>query len=215
MSRTNPVVRQLLERMAHAHQENVDALVGAMQRVGREVASLSYSYNGHMLRPGMRNAALQALDWQLEEAATLLARTLLDLEQRLFGNLRTLRGLIVEVEHAPGVDDRAIGDPLRNALEAYCAALEQDYAGSAAVLSALTLRLRLMANNIEIAASHADTPEASASVDMFCAMAALLRTLADRLRATTGDLQIFERTQNGHAESLRAALVGGEEGDAA
>lgn len=215
MSLANPAVRRLLDRMLQASQENVDALVGAMQRVSREIASLSYSYNGHMLRPGMHNPALQALDWQLEEASTLLGRTLLDLEQRLRGNLHTLQGLIVEVERGPGAGDLAVDAPLREALEAYGAALEQDYAGSAAVLSALTLRLRLLANNIEIAASHADTTEASASVDMFCAMSALLRTLADRLRGTTGDLQIFERTQNGHAESLRAALAGAGEGEAA
>jgi hypothetical protein len=37
-----------------------------------------------------------------------------------------------------------------------------------------------------------------------------LRGLADRLRTATADLQLFQQTQKGHAESVRQALLASE-----
>jgi hypothetical protein len=215
MNAPDPIVLQLLDRMLQTSQDNVDGLVGAVQRVARELSSLSFNYNSHMIRAGMRSPELQALDGQLDEASTLLGRTLFDLQQRLLGDVQTLRQLVRIFEAIDLEDERPAGERLREGLDAYCLALEREHHGMSETLASLGLRLRLMANNIEIAACHTGGEDVAAPVDLFCSMATLLRTFADRLRSATGDLRIFEQTQNGHAESLRTALAGSERGEAA
>jgi|GEM_PF-1292672 len=61
MSAPNPIVLRLLDRMSKASQDNVDTLITAVQRVSRELSSLSFNYNSHMIRAGMRSAELEAL----------------------------------------------------------------------------------------------------------------------------------------------------------
>lgn len=215
MNTSNPVVLRLLDRMSEASQENADTLVGAVQRVARELSSVSFNYNSHMIRAGMRSAELEALDGQLGEASAVLSRTLFDLQQRLLGDVQALRRLRSLFDRADLEDARSLGERLHEGIDAYCAGLEKEHHGISETLGALTLRLRLMANNIEIAACHAGGDDVVAPVDLFCTMSGLLRGLADRLRGAAADLRIFEQTQNGHAESLRVALVSGEEGAAA
>ena len=112
-------------------------------------------------------------------------------------------------------DERPALERLREGIDTYCAALEHEHRGISETLDGLGLRLRLMANNIEIAACRAGSEETSAPVDLFCLMAGLLRGLADRLRNATADLRIFGQTQNGHAETLRVVLAATGEGEAA
>jgi len=222
MSAPNPIVLRLLDRMSKASQDNVDTLITAVQRVSRELSSLSFNYNSHMIRAGMRSAELEALDALLEEVSTSLSRTLFDLQQRLLGDVQALRGLMRAFESVDLEDERPVEARLREGIDDYVKGLEQEHHQISETLGALTLRLRLLANNVEIAACQAggdDRGPASggAPVDLFVAMAGLLRGLADRLRGATADLRIFEQTQNGLAESLRMALSmsNGEKGEAA
>jgi hypothetical protein len=211
----DPIATHLLERMVEASQDNVDTLIGAIQRVARELSSLSFNYNGHIIRSGMHSPELQALDRQLDEASTVLGRTLFDLQQRLLGDVHALRPLLRIFEVADLEDDRPAVVRLRERLDAYCAALEREYHGISETLAALCFRLALMGNNIEIAACRAGGVDVSAPVDLFCVMANQLRSLADRLRNTTGDLRIFQQAQNGYAESLRVTLADSGTGAAA
>jgi hypothetical protein len=204
---SDPVVNHLLERMLEASQDNVDILIGAVQRVARELSSLSFNYNGHMIRAGMRSPELQDLDHQLDEASTVLGRTLFDLQQRLLGDVHALRPLRRIFEVADLEDERPAVTRLRERLDAYCEDLERQYQGISETLAALSFRLALMGNNIEIAACRAGGQDVMAPVDLFCVMANQLRSLADRLRNTTADLRIFQQSQNGYAESMRLALI--------
>lgn len=212
---------RLLDRMSKASQDNVDTLITAVQRVSRELSSLSFNYNGHMIRAGMRSAELEALDALLEEVSTSLSRTLFDLQQRLLGDVQALRGLMRVFETVDLEDERPVEARLREGIDDYVKGLEQEHHQIIETLGALTLRLRLLANNVEIAACQAGGEDrgpaaaGGAPVGLFVAMAGLLRGLADRLRGATADLRIFEQTQNGLAESLRMALSIGEKGDAA
>jgi len=217
MSAPNPIVLRLLDRMSKASQDNVDTLITAVQRVSRELSSLSFNYNSHMIRAGMRSAALEALDALLEEVSTSLSRTLFDLQQRLLGDVQALRGLMRAFESVDLEDERPVEARLREGIDDYVKGLEQEHHQISETLGALTLRLRLLANNVEIAACQAGGDDVLAPVDLFVAMAGLLRGLADRLRGATADLRIFEQTQNGLAESLRMALSmsNGEKGEAA
>jgi len=217
MSAPNPIVLRLLDRMSKASQDNVDTLITAVQRVSRELSSLSFNYNSHMIRAGMRSAELEALDALLEEVSTSLSRTLFDLQQRLLGDVQALRGLMRAFESVDLEDERPVEARLREGIDDYVKGLEQEHHQISETLGALTLRLRLLANNVEIAACQAGGDDVLAPVDLFVAMAGLLRGLADRLRGATADLRIFEQTQNGLAESLRMALSmsNGEKGEAA
>lgn len=215
MSAPNPVVLRLLDRMSKASQDNVDTLITAVQRVSRELSSLSFNYNSHMIRAGMRSAELEGLDALLEEASTALGRTLFDLQQRLLGDVQALRGLMRVFESVDLEDERPVDARLREGIDDYVKGLEREHHQISETLGALTLRLRLLANNVEIAACQAGGEDVLAPVDLFVAMAGLLRGLADRLRGATADLRIFEQTQNGLAESLRMALSIGEKGEAA
>jgi len=208
---------RLLDRMSKASQDNVDTLITAVQRVSRELSSLSFNYNSHMIRAGMRSAELEALDALLEEVSTSLSRTLFDLQQRLLGDVQALRGLMRAFESVDLEDERPVEARLREGIDDYVKGLEQEHHQISETLGALTLRLRLLANNVEIAACQAGGDDVLAPVDLFVAMAGLLRGLADRLRGATADLRIFEQTQNGLAESLRMALSmsNGEKGEAA
>jgi len=215
MNVPDSTIVQMLERMLHTSQEYVDSLVGAVQRVARELSSISFNYNSHMIRAGMRSPELQTLDDQLDDASAQLGRTLFDLQQRLLGDVQALRRLTRVFEAVDLEDDRPPIARLREGLDAYCTALEQEHRGISEILGSLSVRLRLMANNVEIAASHAGGESVAAPVDLFCAMAALLRALAGRLRTATGDLRVFEQTQNGYAETLRTVLASRERGEAA
>lgn len=215
MSTQNPIVLRLLDRMLETSQENVDTLVGSVQRVARELSSLSFNYNSHLIRAGMRTPELEALDGGLEAVSTSLNRTHFGLQQRLLGDVQVLRRLIAMTTTIDLADDRPLQQRLREGVDRYVEGLEREHHGISETLGTLTLQLRVLANNIEIAASHAGSDDVTAPVDLFCLMSGLLRDLADRLRNATGDLRIFEQTQNGHAESLRAALAIGEEGAAA
>jgi hypothetical protein len=208
LNAADPIANRLLERMVEASNDNVGTLVGAVQRVARELSSLSFNYNGHIIRAGIHSPELQALDRQLDEASTVLGRTLFDLQQRLLGDVHALRPLLRIFEVADLEDDRSAVVRLRERLDAYCAALEREYHGISETLAALSFRLALMGNNIEIAACRAGGDDVSTPVDLFCVMANQLRSLADRLRNTTADLRIFQQSQNGYAESLRLALAG-------
>jgi hypothetical protein len=169
------------------------------------LSSLSFNYNGHIIRAGIQSAELQELDRQLDEASTVLGRTLFDLQQRLLGDVHALRPLRRIFEVADLEDERPAAIRLRERLDAYCEALEREYHGISETLAALSFRLALMGNNIEIAACRAGGEDVSAPVDLFCVMANQLRSLADRLRNATGDLRIFQQSQNGYAESVRMA----------
>jgi hypothetical protein len=214
MSGQPVAVLQILDRMLDASQEHVDTQIGAVQRVARELASISANYHSHMIRSGIGSAQLDALETRLEEASTSLSRTHFDLQQRMFGDVRTLQQLIaLAMAPQPGGSDLA--GVLCGGIDAYCAALEQEHHAIAETLGGLTLQLRLLANNIEIAAAHAGGEDATAPVELFCAMSGLLRGRADRLRGSTAELRLYEQAQNGHTESLRSALAAGEEGTAA
>src|SRR5260370_12138153 len=93
MSAVSPVIVQLLARMLEDSQLNVDALVGSVQRVSRELSALAFNYKGHLARAGIRSLNMQALDSQLDEGSAVLSRTLFDLQQRLLGDVQALRGL--------------------------------------------------------------------------------------------------------------------------
>jgi hypothetical protein len=203
---SDPIIGHLLERMVVASQNNADSLIGAIQRVARELSSLSFNFNGHIIRSGIRSTELQALDHQLDEASTVLGRTVFDLQQRLLGDGQTLRPLRRIFEVIDLEDERPAIVRLREKVDAYCEALEREYEGIRETLAALSLRLALMGNNIEIAACRAGATDILAPVDLFCVMANQLRLLADRLRNATADLRIFQQAQNGYAESLRATL---------
>jgi hypothetical protein len=215
MTSPDPAVLLMLDRMLQTSQDNVDALVGGVQRVARELSSLSFNYNGHMIRAGIRSPELQALDAELSDATTVLGRVLFDLQQRLLGDVQALRRLRRIFEAVDLEDERPPIERLRDRLDAYCASLEREHRGISETLEALSVRLRVMANNIEIAACRAGGEDASAPVDLFCIMGNLLRGLAGRLRSATGDLRIFGQTQNGHAETLRTILSASGEGEAA
>jgi hypothetical protein len=211
----DPIVSHLLERMLDASQDNTERLIGAVQRVARELSSLSFNFNGHVIRSGIHSQELRALDRQLDEASSVLARTIFDLQQRLLRDSQTLRPLTRIFQVVDLEDDRPGDVRLREQIDLYCEALEREYEGIRETLAALCFRLALMGNNIEIAACRAGSREASAPVDLFCVMANQLRTLADRLREATADLRIFQQSQNGYAESLRVSLATYSRGTAA
>ncbi len=211
----DPVLSHLLERMLEASQGNADQLIGAVQRVTRELSSLTFNFNGHAIRSGIRSAELQALDHQLDEASSVLNRTVFDLQQRLLRDSQTLQPLTRIFEVVDLEDERPAPLRLRERIDGYCEALEREYEGIRETLAALSFRLALMGNNIEIAACRAGSADVSAPVDLFCVMANQLRLLADRLRNATADLRIFQQSQNGYAESLRVTLANYSRGTAA
>ena len=204
---SDPVVGHLLDRMLEASQGNADQLIGAVQRVTRELSSLTFNFNGHVIRSGIRSGDLLALDRQLDEASSVLNRTVFDLQQRLLRDSQTLQPLTRIFEVVDLEDERPAAIRLRERVDIYCEALEREYEGIRETLAALSFRLALMGNNIEIAACRAGSADVSARVDLFCVMANQLRLLADRLRNATADLRIFQQSQNGYAESLRVTLA--------
>ncbi len=212
---SDPVVNHLLERMLEASQDNADQLIGAVQRVTRELSSLTFNFSGHVIRSDIRSPELQALDHQLDEASSVLNRTVFDLQQRLLRDSQALRPLTRIFDVVDLEDERPGSVRLRERIDMYCEALEREYEGIRETLAALSLRLALMGNNIEIAACRAGSADASAPVELFCVMANQLRLLADRLRNATADLRIFQQSQNGYAESLRVTLASYSRGTAA
>ena len=210
-----PVVDHLLGRMLEASQDNADRLIGAVQRVTRELSSLTFSFNGHIIRSGIRSVELQALDHQLDEASSVLNHTVFDLQQRLLRDALSLKPLTRIFDVVDLEDDRPADIRLREHIDIYCEALEREYEGIRETLAALSFRLALMGNNIEISACRAGSTDVSAPVDLFCVMANQLRLLADRLRNATADLRIFQQSQNGYAESLRVTLANYSRGTAA
>jgi hypothetical protein len=215
LSVSDPIIDHLVERMVEASENNADALIGAIQRVARELSSLSFNYNGHMIRAGIISEELRALDDQLDEASSVLGRTVFDLQQRLLRDGQTLRPLTRIFAVTDLEDERPAMIRLSEKIDAYCDALEREYEGIRETLAALSFRLTLMGNNIEIAACRAGSEDVSAPVDLFCVMAYQLRSLADRLRNATADLRIFQQSQNGYAESLRVTVAKHIQGTAA
>ena len=215
LNSADPIVDRLLQRMVQVSRDNAEHLIGAILRVARELSSLSFNFNGHMIRAGMRSADLRSLDTQLDEASAILGRAVFDLQQRLLRDGQTLRPLMRIFEVIDLEDDRPPMIRLREKIDTYCDALEREYEGIRETLSGLSFRLALMGNNIEIAACRAGAEDASAPVDLFCVMASQVRMLADRLRNATADLRISQQSQTGYAESLRATLAKYAQGTAA
>ena len=166
MSVPDPAIRRIFMRMLEESQAHQDTQLSIVQRVARELSSLSANYHGHMVRAGMQTPQLEALEARLEEASTSLGRTHFDLQQRLFGDMQALQYLmdIAETPEQVGGRSRAA---LRRGLDAYCADLEREHHGIGETLGSLTLQLRLLANNIEIAASHAGGEDVTTPVTCF------------------------------------------------
>jgi hypothetical protein len=211
----DPIVVRLLQRMVQTSEDNADQLISAIQRVARELSSLSFGFNSHLIRAGIRSVDLQALDAQLDEASAVLSRTVFNLQHRLLHDGQILRPLVRIFEVTDLEDSRPAIVRLREKIDAYCDTLEREYEGIRETLAGLCYRLALTGNNIEITACRACAGDVSAPVDIFCVMASQIRTLADRLRNATADLRVFQQSQNGYAESLRAALLHGSQGAAA
>ncbi len=208
-----------LQRLLAGGREGAESLIVDLQKAVRELSALSLSYSGHSIRAGMRNEALAAIDAELGEAAAALARILFDLQQRLRLDVLMLSGLerierVVDLE-----DERPLPERLLGSLDAYVAALGPRLDGMRATVADLAVRLAVLANNTEIAASRpAGPPErggggparagagSGAAVELFMLVTARMRALARRLRAIAEAMAVFEGTQEGYVEAVRAAL---------
>jgi ABC-type transporter Mla subunit MlaD len=135
----------------------------------------------------------------------ILHRTRFDLEQQLYDITYTLHQL-QDVLLASGAEAHSLPEAVSVALEAYRTEIRRGQQQIGTALRSLTLHLRLLAGNIEIAAAHADDT-ASTQIELFCTISHLLRSLADQLHGTAAELRIFEQTQLGHSESLRSVLT--------
>lgn len=195
----------LLQRLLSGGRDGADRLIADLQKGARELAALSLNYNGHSIRAGVHSAAMSAIDAELDAAASALARALFELQQRLLLDVQALTQLarieqVVDLE-----DDRPLPARIRDRIDAYAATLGPSLGQARTTVTAIAARLRVLANNTEIAACRADD-SSGAPVDLFVAIAGQMRALALRLRAVTDDLAIFEQTQSGNVEVVRVAL---------
>jgi chromosome segregation ATPase len=201
----SPKALQILGRMLEASHEYEEQLEGSLPRVTHEAAVLADNYTQYLHRTDLAEARLTALGHQLQSTSTALQRTRFDLEQQLHDMRYTLQ-MLQDVVLAAATEAAALEVTVSGTLESYKrdARCGQQQIGNA--LRSLTLQMRLLANNIEIAAAHAEST-ATMHIEFFCTLAGLLRSLADQLRSTVDDLRVFEQTQLGHSESFRLLLA--------
>ncbi len=208
-----------LQRLLAGGREGAERLTVDLQKAVRELSALSLSYSGHSIRAGMHDDTLAALDAELGEAATALARILFELQQRLQLDVLMLSGLeriewVVDLE-----DERPLPERLLDILDAYVAALGPRLGDMRTTVAHIAVRLAVLANNTEIAACRpAGPPERSAggsvrmgagsgaAIELFMLVTARMRALARRLRAIAEAMAVFKGTQEGYIEAVRAAL---------
>jgi hypothetical protein len=208
MSEAQRVVLQTVQRLLQMNEEHMVGLVGGIQRILRELSALSGNFCTHMTRSGVHSTALVELDTRLAELTTVLRQTVADLERRMQDDRQELRqSAQMATTVATGQAEQSTLTRLREAIQAYGDVLEFEYFVLTELFTGLSFRLRVSANNIEIAASHAGASAGSAPVELFCLIGSQLRGLADRLRLATADLRLFQQTQKGHTEAARQALV--------
>jgi len=201
-----------LERLLAGARAGAEQLIAALRKATRDLSALSLNYNGHSVRAGLRGADIHEIDAALNDAATSLARTLFDLQQRLLLDVLTLSGLarierVVDLE-----DERPVAERLAQGLDDYVGALGPHLAGTRSTVDALAVHLGILANNTEVAACRVGEAS-SAPVEVFALIAGQMRALAARLRAIADDLAIFEGTQEGYVEVVRRTPLP-EAGDA-
>jgi hypothetical protein len=208
MSEAQQVVLHALERMLQMAQENVATLVGGMQRILRELSALSSNFRTHMARSGIQSTDLVELDGRLVELTGVLRQTVADLERRVRSDMQELRqSTQTAMAIASGTVEEDAITRLRESIEGYSEVLEFEYFVLIELIAGLSFRLRVIANNIEIAASHAGAGAGSAPVELFCLIGGQLRGFTDRLRMATAELRLFQQTQKGHTEATRQALL--------
>jgi len=207
----SPEALQILDRMLEANQEYVGQLSGSVPRIAQELATLASDYSMYMLRSGLTSNRLAALDAQLQGVSASLHHVQFDLEQQLRDDVYALR-LLQDVVLSAAQEISPMIGAVQIAVNTYSADMDRAHHSIGALLRSLILQLRNLATNIEIAAAHAGSSDASTQVDLFCTLATLLRTLADRLRAAADELRIFEQTQSGHAQLLRSVIARDETG---
>lgn len=199
-------VQPILERLLAGGRDGAERLVADLQKGSRELAALSLNYNGHSSRTGVHHATLAAIDGELAEAASVLARVHFGLQQRLLLDVHALTRLArlartVDLEDERPPAERAFGE-----VDAYAAALGASMHEARAAVADLSGRLRVLANNMEIAVCRS-AALTEAPVELFIAMAGQMRAQALRLQAVADDLTLFEQTQGGNAEAARVALL--------
>lgn len=206
MSQPGIAAAPLLQRLLAGGRDDADRLIADLRKGARELAALSLNFNGHSIRAGVRNDALNAIDAELDAAASVLSRALFDLQQRLLTDVQLLARL-ARIEHIVDLeDDRPVVERALVALDPYIQTLGPGLGATRATVSGLANSLRVLANNSEIAACRAGD-SASAPVELFVAIAGQMRALARRLYTLADDLSIFEQTQGGTAEAVRVALL--------
>jgi hypothetical protein len=210
MTVANPVLAPLLERLLAGARDGAEHLIADLRKGARELAMLSLNFNGHSIRAGVHNAAMRAIDVELDNAASTLSRVLFDIQQRLLLDVQVLTRL-ARIEQITDLDDdRPLPDRIRREVDACTAALGPSLAGTRLAVVDLSTRLRVLANNTEIAACRANDAS-GAPVELFVTIAGQMRALALRLQAMANDLTIFEQTQLGNAEAVRQAIGDGRQ----
>jgi hypothetical protein len=205
MNEANLVLAPLLGRLLMGGREGAERLIADLRKGARELAMLSLNYNGHSIRAGIHNAAMRAIDAELDNAASTLSRVLFDVQQRLLLDVQMLTRLARIEQITDLEDDRPLAERIRHEVDAYTTALGPSLAETRSAVADLSTRLRVLANNTEIAACRAS--EAShAPVELFVTIAGQMRALALRLQSMADDLTIFEQTQQGNAEAVRVAV---------
>ena len=199
-------VQPILERLLNGGRDGAERLVTDLQKGSRELAALSLNYNGHSSRAGVHNATLATIDAELAEAAAVLARVHFGLQQRLLLDVHALTRLARLARTVDLEDERPPAERARGAVDAYAAALGASMHEARAAVAGLAGRLRVLANNMEIAVCLSAVLT-EAPVELFIAMAGQMRAQALRLQAIADDLTLFEQTQGGNAEAARLSLL--------
>lgn len=201
----NEALAPALQRLLAGARDGSDHLVTELQKGVRALSALSLTYNGHSLRAGVHDAALGEIDAELNAAAEALGRVLFELQQRLQLDVLTVSDLARIEETVDLADARALAERLREGLTGYITGLGPRLSGSRTTVADVAVRLTVLANNTEIAACRSGEA-ASEPVELFMLIAAQMRSLAARLRGLAGDLTVYEGTQEGNVEAVRAAL---------
>ena len=196
----------LLERLREGGGDGAERLIADLRKGARELSTLSLNYNGHSIRAGIHNATMAAIDAELDQAASTLSRVLFDVQQRLLLDAQMLTRL-ARIEQVTDLeDDRPLVERVYEQVEAYTAALGPSLEETRSSVAAIATRLRVLANNTEIAACRA-SEAASAPIELFVMIAAQMRALALRLHAIADDMALFEQTQQGNAEAVRLTIA--------